>query len=64
MHPYIIGAKVTGVECVRAMRIEPVRATGFEYVKTMRIEPLRLFKCFEIEGIVVLWYNFSTYNVL
>lgn len=30
VQPHIIGVKTMGFECVRAMRIKPVRATGVE----------------------------------
>ena len=31
VHPYILGVKTTGFECVRATRIEPVRVTGLNH---------------------------------
>ena len=35
VHPYILGVKTTGFECVRATRIEPVRVTGVESLKNL-----------------------------
>ena len=41
VHPYILGVKTTGFECVRATRIEPVRATRIEPVRVTGVESLK-----------------------